>query len=194
MKYLPKARNENLVTQNLNDEALVYDTIVNKAFCLNKTSSIVWQLCDGERSIPEISRELGKTLKSSANEDLVWFALNQLKKQNLLAGAENLPDRFEGLNRREIIKRVGLASALALPVISSMVSPTSAHAASGGVCGNPQLDSCVTDIDCTGSLDGDTCTNNCCVFGSGIPGNVCIPSPTNVCPVTPPGCDPIFGC
>lgn len=135
MKYLPKARIDNIVVQNIEDEVLIYELTTNQAFCLNATSALIWQLCDGKTSICEISRRLSAHLQSSINEDLIWLALAQLKKENLLAGAESLPDKFEGSNRREIIKRVGSACMAALPVISSLVAPPATSAAS--VCVNP---------------------------------------------------------
>lgn len=50
----PKARNKNIVVQLLNKETLIYDLIDNKAFCLNETSSIVFNACDGKTSFDEL--------------------------------------------------------------------------------------------------------------------------------------------
>ena len=46
-RIAPKARKENLVVQESNGEVLIYDLDTNKAFCLNETSALVWQACDG---------------------------------------------------------------------------------------------------------------------------------------------------
>lgn len=139
MKYLPKARNENIVMQSLKDEVLVYDKAVNKAFCLNRTSSIVWHLCDGNKSVAVISSELSERLESSVDEDFIWLALDQLKQQNLLINADALPAKYEGLNRREVIRKVGLAGAAALPLITALIAPTSAAAQSVTVCVAPSI-------------------------------------------------------
>jgi Coenzyme PQQ synthesis protein D (PqqD) len=192
MEYLPKTKNKDIVVQELKDEVLVYDKAVNKAFSLNKTSAAVWNLCDGGKSVAEIARELSKGLKSPATEDLVWLTLDQLKKQNLLDNADELDTRFKGFNRREAVRRIGLASIIALPTISFLVAPTSSNASSTALCGDPQRDSCRTNSDCVNSLNGDVCSNNCCVEGTAIPGTLCIPSPTNPCPPSP-GCS-VFGC
>ncbi len=74
----PKAREENLVVQEFDGEVLIYDLNTNKAFSLNETSSLVWQLCDGDNSVSEISESISRKLDSPANEDLVWLALEQL--------------------------------------------------------------------------------------------------------------------
>lgn len=131
----PQIRTGNLVVQKLNQELLIYDLIENKAFCLNKTSALVWQLCDGDKSVSEISRLVGKKLRAPADENIVWLALDQLKRENLLeAGAPLSP--FEGLNRREVIRKVGLASMVTLPLVMSVIAPTAAFAQSQS-CINP---------------------------------------------------------
>jgi hypothetical protein len=162
MKYLPKARNENIVVQNLHDEVLVYDLTINKAFRLNETASIIWQLCDGERQVFEINRQLNETLKSSVNEDLIWFALGQLKKENLLAGAEDMSAHFETLNRREVIRKIGVASTVALPVIYSLIAPTAASAQSGQPNNCKALgQSCFQSSECCSTYCDDCFTGTC---------------------------------
>ncbi|HJZ82776.1 MAG TPA: PqqD family peptide modification chaperone [Pyrinomonadaceae bacterium] len=44
---LPRARSENLVIRELDDETLVYDMERDEAHCLNQTAALVWQRCDG---------------------------------------------------------------------------------------------------------------------------------------------------
>ncbi len=68
---IPKARRENLVVQELNGEVLIYDLDTNKAFCLNESSALVWQACDGSKDVSEIRNSLGKQLNSSINDDFV---------------------------------------------------------------------------------------------------------------------------
>lgn len=132
-KLLPMARNENIVVQELEKELLLYDLEKNKAFCLNQTSAIVWQSCDGRKTISQIAGILGKQFKTSANEDLVWLAIEHLKRDNLLANADELPNIFEKINRREVIKKIGLSTMIALPIISSVIAPKAVAAQSGNV-------------------------------------------------------------
>jgi hypothetical protein len=170
----PVARQTDLVVQELKGELLIYDLLVNKAYCLNETSALVYQLCDGSRSVREISGQLSRELKSPVPEDLIWVALEQLKKSNLLAAGEELEISFGGgLSRREAIRRVGLASVIALPVISSLVAPTAADAQSGGgtcpsnVCIPPGQDACAG---CTGTQTFTVfaSTNGSCTFSTGV--------------------------
>jgi Coenzyme PQQ synthesis protein D (PqqD) len=125
----PLSRRDQLVVQEHDGEVLIYDLRSNKAFCLNATAALVWQACNGKLEISEIAERISKQLNETASEELVWLALDRLEKEDLIE-AEEIPSRFSGLNRREVIKKIGAGSMLALPVIASLIAPTPAHAAS----------------------------------------------------------------
>ena len=129
-KY-PCARYENIVVQEVADEVLICDLNNNRVSCLNITSAEVWKLCDGKRSVSNITQILQKTFSLSVTEDLVLLALDQLSRENLLAEKVESNIIFNNVSRREVIKRVGLASMIALPIVSSIVMPTAAQAQSG---------------------------------------------------------------
>ncbi len=152
----PLSRKDEIVVQELNGEVLIYDLRTNKAFCLNETSSLVWEACDGNTSVSDISRSISRKLNAPANEDLVWLALDQLKKEKLIANSEEVIPDFNGMSRRDVVKKIGFASLVAVPVISSLVAPVAAQ----------------TGSSCTG---GCTCTNN-----PGM-GNACTFKPTTTC-------------
>ena len=163
-KINPRSRKDGIVVQEMNGEVLIYDLNTDKAFCLNETSSLVWKACDGTRSIPELSEHLSRVLNSPANEDLIWLALAQLKKDQLL---EEIPSEIEGVTgvtRREMIKRAGMGTVIALPIVASFMVPNAVHALS-----------CPTVPDCTAcggtnratgclcSAVGTCCSGNCAV-------------------------------
>lgn len=126
----PLSRKSNIVVQETGSEVLIYDLGNSKAFCLNETSALVWQACDGDKSITEITEFVGKKLNSKATEDLVWLAIDQLNKDGLIENGNELSSPFQGMARREVIKRVGLGTMLMLPVVAGMVTPVSAQALS----------------------------------------------------------------
>ena len=130
MKTFPKSRKSNIVVQELDKELLIYDLSNNKAFCLNESLILVWQYADGRNSVTDISILLSRKLKTKVSEEFVQFGLDQLKKDNLLENGTEFEINFNGLNRRQIIKKIGFASMITLPLISSVVAPTSAMAAS----------------------------------------------------------------
>lgn len=133
-KIYPIGRKDDLVMQELENEVLLYDLNANKAFCLNEISGLVWQMCDGTKSITEISQNLSQKLHQSINENFIWLALDQLKRENLLTNGEVLDVSFDGLSRRDVIRKVGLASMVALPLISSVIAPTAINAQSTAGC------------------------------------------------------------
>lgn len=152
----PKARVEGVVVRELPDEVLVYDLETHKAVCLNSTAAAVWRLCDGRRTPSDIRRALEKSAGGAVPEELVWLALEQLGRDRLLDARPPRPSELAGLSRREMMRRVGLAAAVALPAVASIVAPTRADAAS---C-LPQGSTCNESAQCCSGLicAGDTCT------------------------------------
>ncbi|HEY0544523.1 MAG TPA: PqqD family protein [Pyrinomonadaceae bacterium] len=151
-KLEPLARTEGLIVQRLPDEVLVYDLDRHKAHCLNQTAALVWQHCDGEKNVAQIARRLSKEFKTEVGEEVVYLALEQLGKDHLLAERIPMPQQMQGVSRRDLMRRVGLATAVALPIVISIMSPTAAHAVTCIASGSP----CSTTVVCCSTLA--TCT------------------------------------
>jgi Coenzyme PQQ synthesis protein D (PqqD) len=130
IKILPKTRTNNLLVQELESELLIYDLSNNKAFCLNETSALVFQLCDGKRTVLEIADALSVKLKTLVSEDYVRLTLHELNRDGLLENSDEVKAYLNGVNRREIVKKIGFASMIALPLVSSVIAPSAAMAAS----------------------------------------------------------------
>jgi hypothetical protein len=138
VQTLPKARVDRLIVRELADELIVYDLDREKALCLNEASAIVWRHCDGKSTVAEAKRSLEKSIGTSIDEDVVWLALNQLRKSSLLDAEGNTGTMWK-VSRRDVALKY-LPAALALPVILSIAAPTKGQAASapcvatGNVC------------------------------------------------------------
>ena len=128
----PVSRKEGLVVQDLNGEVLVYDLNTHKAHCLNETSALVWNACDGTRDLGELREYASAKMNSSVTDDLIWLAIDQLKKEDLLIDAPDTKTYFAGMSRRQVIKRIGVGTAIAIPIVTGLVAPPAAHAASCG--------------------------------------------------------------
>jgi hypothetical protein len=152
--FTPKSRKDNLVVQELDGEVLIYDLNKNKAVCLNQTSALVWQACDGSRTIADISDAVGKQLNSQVNEDIIWLALDQLSKENLVEKQTESGNKFKGLSRREVIKKAALGTVIALPIVTSLVAPLAVHANSSCITGG----TCLCDVT-MGSANGEICVS-----------------------------------
>ncbi|MCU1288417.1 MAG: hypothetical protein JWN60_646 [Acidobacteria bacterium] len=151
----PTARKNGLVIQEMPDEVLVYDLKTDKAHCLNQTAAFVWKNCDGKTSVSEIVLQFEKQSGTKVEEDLIWLAIDQLNERNLLE--TNVTSKFAGESRRSVLKKIGFASVVALPVIASLVAPTA-----------------VLAVACSGVQTADSCgTGNC---NRGTPCTSCSPA------------------
>jgi hypothetical protein len=126
---IPLARAKDLVVEELADEVLVYDLNNNKAHCLNQTTAAVWKHCDGKRTVAEIADLLKKEMNAPVDEVLVELALDQLSRRRLLDEPFKMP-AMPGMSRRQLIRTLGWAAVVAVPVITTIVAPTAAHAQS----------------------------------------------------------------
>ena len=140
----PCARKAGLVIQDMPDEVLVYDLDTNKAHCLNKSAAFVWRSCDGKTSISDIARLFEIQTGDKVSDDFVWLAPDQLNENSLLES--EVKASFAGRSRREVIKKIGLASVVALPIVASLVAPKSAMAAVSCACVTPG--DCITQTGC----------------------------------------------
>lgn len=136
----PIARKQGLVIQELPDEVLVYDLDRDRAHCLNQTAAFVWQRCNGRNTTAQIARTLGQQFDCAVDEKVIWLALDQLGRNHLL-DRQPIPSAQMGMNRRAMVKALGLAAVIAVPVVTSIVAPTPAQAATcvgqGGTCSTP---------------------------------------------------------
>lgn len=136
-RIFPLARTRNIVIQELEKELLLYDLEKNKALCLNETAASVWHFCDGKKTVSDIRFILSEKWQTIIPEELIWLTLEQFKRNDLLEKAAEFPFNFGGLNRREAVKKVGLASLIALPMISTVIAPSAINAQSLSNCLNP---------------------------------------------------------
>lgn len=124
----PKARSNEILTREIPGELLIYDLKRHKAYCLNETAASIWKQCNGKRTVPEIARQVEKSRKVPLDEKIVWLAVDQLQKTHLLDLRFPLPPPSV-ISRRESIRSLGLATAVALPIVVSIIAPTAVQAA-----------------------------------------------------------------
>ena len=151
----PKARLNGLVVQEMPDEVLVYDLNTNKAHCLNDSAAAIWRACDGTNSVIDIVNEFQRSGKGNVSEDFVWLAIDQLQENDLLETPT--AKRFSGHSRRQMLKTIGLASVVAVPVIASLIAPKSALAVVSCTCGGGLDLDCTTPGNCNPTCSGGSC-------------------------------------
>jgi hypothetical protein len=124
----PKARSKRLVIRELPDETLVYDLDRDTAHCLNASATAIWHLCDGRRSPAQIAKDLPSPF-GPVDESVIWLALEQLAKDHLLEARVSWPETLPRMTRREAVRRIGIGAAITIPLVTSIIAPTPAQAA-----------------------------------------------------------------
>jgi len=154
LKIAPRARIDRLLIQELADEILIYDLDTNEAHCLNQTAALVWRHCDGKTTITQIAQVLEAETGSIVDNEVVLMACHQLAKRRLMQGDMPTLTASSRLSRREVIRRLGTAAAVSLPVVSSIVAPDVVQAAT---C-RPSGAACTTSAECcTGVCSAGHC-------------------------------------
>lgn len=120
---LPQTKDKGIVLQKLGNELLIYKLSDNQGFSLNQTLTQVYEACALGMTVEQLEKENGFT------KDLIYLSIDELKREELIEA--NTHNHFAGLNRREVIKKVGLSTMLALPVLLSVTAPKASQAASG---------------------------------------------------------------
>jgi hypothetical protein len=184
LMFFPQARSEGLITKELEDEVLIYDSVSHQAHCLNALAAEIWKLCDGRTTPSEIAKQLADGGRQTAdggrqtagthgvdvslapvliNERLVLFGIEELRRNQLLESPDEprlSPGHLSGpagMTRREAVRRIGLGAAIALPVVATIIAPTPAQA---GTCKHNNS-SCSTGADCCSG----TCAAGHCLGG-----------------------------
>jgi hypothetical protein len=179
MNNLPPARQQDVVIQEFDKEILIYDLRTHKIYNLNQTSSVVYRHCDWKTSFAELKR------KYKFTDDLIHLSLDELREVNLIESENSFDSPFAGMSRREAIRKVGLASMVALPVITSLIAPRAVDAQSAATC-TPGFDATGNGLNgnclcVTGSTAGNPCTTSggahcktgcTCIGGAGCDGTV----------------------
>ena len=151
VNQIPRARREGLNVQVLETETLVFDTRDDTAHVLNSPAAFVWGLSDGTKSVDEIATAMTAKFGTQADAQVVLYALDQLNKRNLMDGYTRPSAIWHGMTRRQFLARA-TAGAVLLAVVTSLATPSPAHAQSGCLTENT---SCISNP--TGCCSGLIC-------------------------------------
>lgn len=142
---VPRARKQGLVVQEMPDELLVYDLDRHKAHCLNQTAAFFGSVAMARRTSSKwfgFWRRIRNLLLT--RQWFGWPLINSRRRtccKALPASGLELP----GSPAEKLIRRVGLAAAVSLPIVTSIVAPKATHA-----------------INCRTSGQGCTSSAQCC--------------------------------
>ncbi|MFC1462358.1 PqqD family protein [Verrucomicrobiota bacterium] len=79
-------RREGLWTQELGDEAAIYDRGDQQLHALNPSAAMIWQLCDGKHDVDTIAEELTRRFDAPIDQirPEVVRILDELRAKSLL--------------------------------------------------------------------------------------------------------------
>ncbi|MEZ4732259.1 MAG: PqqD family peptide modification chaperone [Caldilineaceae bacterium] len=123
----PQTR-QNLVSEAMGDGLGVFDPQLQKSYILNATSALVFQHADGETTPEQLTDRVGRkfNVARSEAEQMVWLALGELEKSNLLQEKVTTTQAPRHLiSRRQVFTAfaaAGLSLAL-LPVVAPLSVP-----------------------------------------------------------------------
>ena len=118
-------RRRSLLVRELGAETLVYDLDTHRASCLNREAAAVFEACNGSSSLSEIRRRVSLRLGEPVDEGWIELAIDRLAQRGLVDAVSKPPSA----PRRELLRRLAAATALALPSVTSVLAPTAAEAA-----------------------------------------------------------------
>lgn len=157
-QQMPTARQEGLLVRELDDDTLVYDLQRHKAHCLNRTAALIWKYCDGQSSESDIARIIEGEQNTPVDPDVVRFGLLQLRRTHLLEKQLTRTPGGAELSRRDLIKRLGAAAAVGLPLVTSVLAPRAVEAATCGAFGTACAPEGANSACCSGNCVGGFCT------------------------------------
>jgi hypothetical protein len=153
----PLARSEDLVTETVGAETVVYDGLSQESHCLAPLAAIVFGASDGRTSPADLAGIASARLGESVDVAQVEQALAELEERDLVIA----PADGDGMSRRQLVRRTAVVGGAvwATPLILS----SQAFAASFGNCPNcptGRLFSLRTEGPCNCT---DTNPNNACL-------------------------------
>ncbi len=81
----PIAKMKDIVVRDSENEILIYDPESNKAFNLNETTSQIWKMCDGKKTISEISSDLSKKWNTPVSDKVLDEAKKRFPNEKIKA-------------------------------------------------------------------------------------------------------------
>jgi hypothetical protein len=156
----PRARRKDLLVEKVGDELVIYDLERQRLHQLNRAAALVWQSCDGRKTVADLKKVLQTELSTAADEAVVWKALDRLGKARLLKEPVRQP---AGMTRRQVLGKLGRTAALAFlaPVVTSIIAPTPVHGQALYSCDNFICVFGFCPDQCNGDYACRTCTKPC---------------------------------
>ena len=129
--HKPRVRHNDLLSEELEGQHVIYDAANQTVHGLNSTLSWVWRHCDGSRTVDDFITAMQDETGLDDTRSLVTSGLKQLAEANLLE-PESVDLNALRTEASVVSRRAAVAAgvSIAVPVMSSMLAPTPAAAKS----------------------------------------------------------------
>ncbi len=82
----PKKRDD-IATQELGDEVMLYDSVQEQIHVLNHTAYFIWKLCDGSNTLLDIKKKMNSQFTEISDSEIIKdikSAINDFEQKKLL--------------------------------------------------------------------------------------------------------------
>ena len=170
----PKSRTRDLLFREVDRELLIHDPEAGHTFCLDRPAASILKHCDGGTSVEALLRVVREG-RRVVSRRVALGGTQELKQRRLLEPGSLASTPFDGLSRRAMLRRLGIAAATAPLIVAVAANPVSAQsgAPSCQPADNAGRDS-APGCACTGTFD---CCGICTINGcSGPPAEQAVPT------------------
>jgi hypothetical protein len=131
-------RPNSFVTEKLPDgSTAVLDTATTTVHSLNLSAAAAFEACRETKTVPQLMQSMGEILGAPVTEEVALAAVSELDMAGLVSCSEPVPEG-DRASRRSLLRSMGTAAAVAVPVVLSLTSAEQrAYAINAGSGGPP---------------------------------------------------------
>ena len=119
------------------------------------------------KTVSEIAKNCQST-QLADNGRICLAGFGSTRENNLIENISEISTPFKGVSRRDVIRRVGLSTVAALPIIVAISAPTATQAASGCTA-NDIGETCPTAPGTCCPANNTICCSNVTLYSMGVP-------------------------
>jgi hypothetical protein len=115
-------RPNSFVTEKLPDgSTAVLDTATTTVHSLNLSAAAAFEACRETKTVPQLMQSMGEILGAPVTEEVALAAVSELDMAGLVSCSEPMPEG-DRASRRSLLRSMGTAAAVAVPVVLSLTS------------------------------------------------------------------------
>lgn len=122
MKYRQTDRSQLLIEKLPFGDTAIFNRQTRSVHSLNGGASVVFEACAATASVEQMKAALSGYLDKPADDAILWASIEQLESAGLIEPLEPPPAELIDLGRRAVLKGLGKAGSVALPLVLTMTA------------------------------------------------------------------------